>query len=90
MANAGLSWRLEDPACTVVPKSETEVKEPGSSGRKNVGMGYGHRGAQGWWRATEKTIGVRSFTVGSSRDEIPITGNFKETKLDQDWVRGRC
>jgi len=39
MVNASANWRLEDPACTVVPKSETEVKEPGSSGRKNVGHG---------------------------------------------------
>jgi len=31
-----------------------------------------------------------SFTVGSSRDEIAITGNFKETKLDQDRPRVRA
>jgi len=37
--NAGVNWRLEDPACTVASKSETEVKEPGSEGRKNVGHG---------------------------------------------------
>jgi len=81
MVNAGVNWRLEDPACTV-PNNEIEVKEPGSSGRKNVGHGLNGIRSQSQSRNQSETCRIEADAMLTARTPIPRTDGGLLVRVD--------